>query len=320
MNTVAHAVANIPSPSFKDVLSGLYDPDSNSSVGENLNTSKVVGGFGGSHFHQLRVTKEDVPTHAWVAAFALAIQSFGKAACEELDCLRANIANIGTAVSESSGLIEAFKKTYDALVAEMVAEQSSHRRFEQLVQTLGAKVREVRAIYDTIDDAIKKATEDASSGVIKQIDDKGKSVVADMEQEVKRRIEDVLKVVFSKAREDMSKVAGEKTKSVQDDLMEMGQKFECAVDARMQSVESDMKKQLEALSRRGNELVSRLGGMSLEINKRVVEIENRLNDMISAAEKKLTMDVRSEVPALFRGNGGCSSFLKRLKWLFFGRV
>lgn len=319
MNKLEKAIADIHSPSFTSVLTDC-DVGSNTRIGETWDG----GGHSGfsddhhkGHRHLIYGHKTDVPTEVSFRNVVDDLKKVGKVINDE-------VSQIIDAMNASSELVLAFNRTYDALVAEMLAEQASHRRFEQLVQTLDAKVREVRAIYDTIDVAIKKATEDVASSVIKQIEDKGESVTSAMEQDVKRRIEEMLKDVFSEARDNMSNVAAEKTNSVQTELAEMRQQFDSAVDARMQSVKSDMEQQLaqqlEKLLQRGNEHVSRLDDMSLKIDKMGGEIEQRLNDMISAAETKLTMDVRSEVPALFRSNTDGSSFLRRLKWLFFGRV
>ena len=323
MNKLEQAIADIHSPTTEFVVKFISDHgclhDSLGDTGE-WNSSSIVR----DHYHRIYGKKVSVPSETSVSNVIADLKVISLAVKDELMSIRTKIASIGNVIAESSELVLAFKQTHDVLVSEMDAEQASHRRFEQLVQTLDAKVREVRAIYDTIDVAIKKATDDVASSVIKQIEDKGESVTSAMEQDVKRRIEEMLKVVFSKARDNMSKVAAEKTESVQTELAEMRQKFDSAVDDRMQSVKSDMEQQLaqqlEKLLQRGNEHVSRLDDMSLKIDKRVGEIEQRLNDMISAAETKLTMDVRSEVPALFRSNTGGSSFLRRLKWLFFGRV
>lgn len=219
MSKIHDAIVSIRSPNTVEVISKIEDSyDTRIATTGDWNSSAIVR----EHHHGV-YAKIDTRYVAASEAIRNAVDDLKKianAADDDITSLSNSINEIVEQFENKSELLTAFSRFCEVSNELLASEQSSHRRFEQLVQTLLAAQSEVKALYDTIDKAIEAATKTATSGALGLIEDKGKEISLAIEKkhgelqkhietEASRKVSEICDAACSQFAQDVSAKSAE---------------------------------------------------------------------------------------------------------------
>ena len=289
------------------------DYDSSTSLGKTWHTDGI-----GDHCHLVYGYYEEVPTMVTARNLVIDLRCVATAARDELAQVRADIdrrsANVdsrfkelGRAMANVSGLLSSIEELQRTLEASILNEQSSHRRFEQLSQSLIAAQVEIRELHSSIDSAIKKGIAAGAVAAASQIEEKGKAAVCSIvtnANEWQSKLNDLQAAALQFVQREMeTKISEIRQSEVEQALCTLKKSLEVAGTEDLKQLVDGEKAELQLVIESGKDCINRLWQ------------ENE-----AYVRHQLTVDVNAHIHSMFRATGAGSTFWGRLKWLLTGKV